>query len=44
MSNGEGWLLVAEALAFPVCNVAGAVSLPTLDVSAGGVLLLEAPA
>jgi hypothetical protein len=41
-SNGEGWLVVAEALALPVCNVAGDVSRATLDVPAGGMLLPDA--
>jgi len=43
-SNGEGWVVVAEVLASPVCNIAGVAPPTTLDVPAGGVLLLEAPA
>ncbi|KAG2051232.1 hypothetical protein BDR06DRAFT_973944 [Suillus hirtellus] len=41
MSNGDGWLVVVEALALAVCNIAGIVSLAALDVPIDGVLLIE---
>jgi hypothetical protein len=44
LSSREGGLLVAaDVLALPVCNDPDVVSLITLDVPAGGVLLLETP-
>lgn len=41
-SNGEGGLLLVDTLV--LCNIAGVAPPVTLDVPAGGMLLLEAPA